>query len=58
MSTEAAGLRIAVIGGTGDLGGRVARRCAAAGATVCVASRHAHGPRVAGSSTPKPTSKT
>ena len=44
MSNEAAGLRVVVLGGTGDLGGRVARRLAAAGATVCVASRHARGP--------------
>ncbi len=44
MSKEAAGLRIAVFGGTGDLGGRVARRLAAAGAAVCVSSRHARGP--------------
>lgn len=43
MSKEAAGLRIAVIGGTGDLGGRVARRLAAAGAAVCASSRHARG---------------
>jgi uncharacterized protein YbjT (DUF2867 family) len=44
MSKEATGLRIAVIGGAGDLGGRVARRLAAAGAAVCVSSRHARGP--------------
>jgi uncharacterized protein YbjT (DUF2867 family) len=44
MSKEAEGRRIVVVGGTGDLGGRVARRLDAAGATVCVASRDARGP--------------
>jgi uncharacterized protein YbjT (DUF2867 family) len=48
MSNQAAGLRIVVIGGTGDLGGSVAWRLAAAGATVCVASRHARGPAQGG----------
>ncbi len=44
MSNEAAGLRSVVLGGTGNLGGRVARRLAAAAATVCVASRHTRAP--------------
>ncbi len=48
MSDEAAGLRIAVIGGTGDLDGRVARRFAAASETLCVASRNARGPAQGG----------